>query len=320
MLTKEKCQSLFYMMWLIRRFEERVAELYGEGKIRGFLHLCIGQEAIATGVMDCLAQDDYIFATYREHGHALARGLVVEKIMAEMYGKQEGTSGGRGGSMHLFDRELKFFGGNAIVGGHLPLAIGAGLAMQLQKKKGLSVCIFGEGAVAEGEFHESVNLASLWKLPVLFICENNFYAMGTALEFSEAQMDFSKKAMGYNIPYKVADGMNVMEVRRATQMAVANIYQEKRPFLLEFRTFRFRAHSMFDPELYRSKSEVEDWKKRDPVKNFIKFIIKDNLMTEEELQYIREKAEKKIAESVAYAERGTWEPKENLLNHIYAKT
>jgi pyruvate dehydrogenase E1 component alpha subunit len=250
----------------IRRFEEKCAELYSAGKIRGFLHLYIGEEAVAAGAMPVLTEEDAVVATYREHGHALARGVPAGRIMAEMFGRQEGCSRGRGGSMHLFDTSRRFYGGNAIVGGGLPIAAGLALADKLQRRRRVTACFFGEGAIAEGEFHETLNLAALWKLPVLFLCENNLYAMGTALWRSESDTDLCTKAASYNLAAAAVDGMDVEAVDSAVREAAETICRLSVPYFLEFRTYRFRAHSMFDPELYRDKTEVEKWKKECPIR------------------------------------------------------
>ncbi len=248
----------------IRRFEERCADLYKVEKIRGFLHLYIGEEAVAVGVMRALRPEDAVVATYREHGHALARGVSAKAVMAEMFGKREGCSGGRGGSMHLFDAATRFFGGNAIVGGGLPLAIGLALADKMQDRGNVTACFFGDGAVAEGEFHESMNLAALWQLPVIFCCENNLYAMGTALARHQSETDLARKAAAYRVPAQAVDGMNVEAVEQAAQIACDAIRRGEGPRFLELRTYRFRAHSMFDPELYRDKVEVAEWMRRAP--------------------------------------------------------
>ncbi len=253
-VSREHALHLLHQMIRIRRFEEKSAELYSATKIRGFLHLYNGEEAIAVGIMEALGPQDAVMATYREHGHALARGLSADSIMAEMYGKQEGCSRGRGGSMHLFDAKTRFYGGNAIVGGHLPLAVGLALADKMQGKQNVTCCFFGEGAVAEGEFHESLNLAALWHLPVLFVCENNLYAMGTALSLSESVTDLTKKASSYHVTTAAVDGMDVLAVEKTAKKAVAAIRAGEGPHFLECRTFRFRAHSMFDAELYRERA------------------------------------------------------------------
>ncbi|MDD3676578.1 thiamine pyrophosphate-dependent enzyme [Thauera propionica] len=234
-------------MLRIRRMEEKCAELYGAGKIRGFLHLYIGEEACATGAMHALAEEDRVVATYREHGHALLRGVPMDAIMAEMFGKASGCSRGRGGSMHLFDVSRHFYGGNAIVGGGLPLAAGLALADKLQGESRVTACFFGEGAIAEGAFHESMNLAALWALPVLFCCENNLYAMGTALSRSESQTDLCAKVASYNMDSFRADGMDVRAVFETVSRAAKQVRESGRPAFVELQTYRFRAHSMFDP-------------------------------------------------------------------------
>lgn len=301
----------------IRVFEERCAELYGESKIRGFLHLYIGEEAVASGVMSCLQPDDAVLATYREHGHALLRGVSAESIMSEMFGKATGCSGGRGGSMHLFDAATRFFGGNAIVGGHLPVAVGLGLADQMLGRTGsVTVCFFGEGAMAEGEFHEAINLAALWKVPVLFCCENNRYAMGTSLQSSESQVDLAMKAASYAIPAWSVDGMNVMEVHRATTKALAAIRVGNGPMFIEFQTYRFRAHSMFDPDLYRDPAEVERWKQRDPITTFAARLIADSVITADDLEAMRAAARNETEAAVSAADAAQIESVDTLLDHV----
>src|SRR3989304_6093845 len=267
-LERGNTHHLLREMLRIRRFEEKCVEIYSAAKIRGFLHLYIGEEAVAVGAMQVLEADDAIVATSREQGRALARGVSAGAIMAEMYGKVQGCSRGRGGSMHIFDAATRFYGGNAIVGGGLPLAVGLALADEMQGRNRVTACFFGEGAVAEGEFHESMNLAALWNLPVLFCCENNLYAMGTALERSESETDLCLKAAAFEIPAWPVDGMNVLAVEAAAKRATFAVRSGAGPHFLEFRTYRFRAHSMYDPKLYRTKEEVEVWKKRDPIPNF----------------------------------------------------
>jgi pyruvate dehydrogenase E1 component alpha subunit len=316
----QKLGLLFlYQMQLIRRFEEKAAEQYSKAKIRGFLHLYIGEEAVAVGVIQALNEDDNVLGTYREHGHALARGIDADLIMAEMYGKLEGCSRGRGGSMHLFDILKNFFGGNAIVCGHLPLAVGMALASKKQKKTNITCCFFGEGAVAEGEFHEAMNLAALWKVPVLFVCENNLYAMGTALKYSHAMTEIEKKGAGYGIESAKVDGMDLQAVINAANNAVQKVRNEEKPFLLVCNTYRFRAHSMFDAELYREKAEVEEWKKRDPILQFQQFMLQQKWITEEEIELMNMKIERKIQISVDFAEAGTCEPLEELTNFVYSE-
>jgi pyruvate dehydrogenase E1 component alpha subunit len=307
-------------MLLIRRFEEKAAELYQAGKIRGFLHLYIGEEAIGVGAMQALTPDDNVVATYREHGHALARGLPAGRLMAEMYGKVNGCSGGHGGSMHFFDAERRFFGGYAIVGGGLPIAVGLALADKMRGDRRITACFFGEGAVAEGEFHESMNLAELWQLPLLFLCENNLYAMGTAYTLSEAQTDLMAKAQGYRVPAASVDGMDVVAVEEATRRAADAVRAGKGPHLLEFRTYRFRGHSMADPELYRPKEEVERWREHDPIENYSERLREQGLLTEKTLAQIEAVVGKQIDEAVAYAEAGPWEQPEDLLKHVTARS
>lgn len=318
-VSPEYARHLLHQMLRIRHLEERAAELYTEEKIRGFLHLYIGEEAVAVGVMEATRPEDAIVATYREHGHALVRGMSAESIMAEMYGKQEGCSRGRGGSMHLFDRDLRFYGGNAIVGGGLPLSVGLAMAKKMQEQPGIVVCFFGEGAIAEGEFHESMNLAELWHLPVLFVCENNLYAMGTALDRSESQTDLATKAESYNIPATTVDGMDVLAVEAAATSAAEAIRAGTGPQFLECQTYRFRAHSMFDPELYREKTEVEQWKKRDPISTFFERMKTHDLLDEADRDELERAVAQEIDEAVTFAEEGTWEPVEDLPRFVYSE-
>lgn len=305
-------------MLRIRRLEEKSAELYGAGKIRGFLHLYIGEEAVAAGAMAALAPEDNVIATYREHGHALLRGVAMDRIMAEMFGKKEGCSRGRGGSMHLFDAATRFFGGNAIVGGGLPLAVGLALAARLQNEPRVTACFFGEGAVAEGAFHEAMNLAALWRLPVLFCCENNLYAMGTALDRSESQTDLCAKAASYRMDARSVDGMDVVAVHEAVKAAARRVRAERDPIFLELRTYRFRAHSMFDAELYRDKAEVQAWKTRGPIHTYSARLKDQGLLTEEEFLRIDRAVEDEVRHAVEFAEAGQWEAVEDLLRDVVA--
>jgi pyruvate dehydrogenase E1 component alpha subunit len=315
-LTREHSLKLYREMLRIRRFEEKCAELYTQEKIRGFLHLYIGEEAIATGVMQALTADDAVVATYREHGHALARGVSMNAVMAEMYGKQEGSSRGRGGSMHIFDAATRFCGGNAIVGGGLPLAGGLALAHKMQNLPNVVACFFGEGAVAEGEFHETLNLAALWRLPVLFVCENNLYAMGTALRISESETDIHLKAQSYRVPAESVDGMDVVAVEAAARRAVHAIRSGGGPSFLECRTYRFRAHSMFDAQLYRTKEEVEGWKQRDPIKRFGDWLRHSGIAHDADFQTLEQEVAAEVATSTAFSESGTWEPVEDLTRDV----
>ena len=315
-LNRQHALHLLRQMLRIRRFEERCAELYTEEKIRGFLHLYIGEEAVAVGVMQALTGDDTVLATYREHGHALARGLPMRALMAEMYGKQAGVSGGRGGSMHLFDMKRRFYGGSAIVGGGIPLAVGLALADKMQQRDRITVCFFGEGAAAEGAFHESLNLAALWHLPVLFVCENNLYAMGTALERSESETDIARKAASYRIASAAVDGMDVIAVEVAARQALSAVRAGQGPRFLECRTYRFRAHSMFDAQLYRDKGEVEAWKQKGPVLRFAHWLTETGLLDDAGQERIEAGIAAELQDAVAFAEGAAWEPVEELTRHV----
>jgi len=317
-IDRELGQQLLYQMMMVRRFEEKSAELYTKEKIRGFLHLYIGEEAVAAGVMHYLKPEDNILCTYREHGQAIIRGIDLGAIMAELYGKQEGCSKGRGGSMHLFDTKTKFYGGNAIVAGHLPLAVGLALADKKMKRKQVTCCFFGEGAAAEGEFHEAMNLASLWQVPVLFVCENNLYAMGTALQYTHAVTDLKTKALGYGMPSASVDGMDLTAVLKAAKQAIKTVRESGKPFFLVCNTYRFRAHSMFDAELYREKAEVDEWKKRDPILQFTKYLRDHALLSDDELKKTENRIEKEIQTAVDFAEAGTWEPLDQLTRFVYS--
>jgi pyruvate dehydrogenase E1 component alpha subunit len=318
-LPRDLALALLRDMVRIRRFEERCADLYGQLKIRGFLHLYIGEEAVAVGAVHALAADDAIVATYREHGHALARGVSATAIMAEMFGKREGCCRGRGGSMHLFDAATRLYGGNAIVGGGLPLAVGLALADKMQGKARVTAVFFGEGAVAEGVFHESMNLAALWRLPVAFFCENNLYAMGTALSRSESQTDLCAKAAAFNVPTAKVDGMDVVAVHEAARSAVDSVRSGGGPFFVEFQTYRYRAHSMFDPDLYRDKAEIEAWKKRGPIHNLTNRLKAEGKLTEDDFIAIDAAAIHEVEAAVAFAEAGTWEPVEDLARDLYTE-
>jgi pyruvate dehydrogenase E1 component alpha subunit len=310
---------LLRQMLRVRRFEEKCVELYSAEKIRGFLHVYIGEEAVATGVLEVLDRDDSVVTTYREHGHALLRGVSAERVMAEMYGKVDGCSRGRGGSMHLFDKQTRFFGGNAIVGGGIPLAVGIALADKLRGDRNVTACFFGDGAVAEGEFHESMNLAALWRLPVLFCCENNLYAMGTAIERAQSQTDLSLKASSYEMPAWPVDGMDVVAVEDAARRAVDGIRAGGGPHFLELRTYRFRAHSMFDPELYRDKAEVREWMKRDPITAFTDRLRAAEAISDDDLAALEREVADEVARAVAFAEASADEPLDQLTRFVYSE-
>ena len=309
-------RALLTDMIRIRRMEEKCAEMYSAGKIRGFLHLYVGEEAVAAGSLRVLDDEDAVIATYREHAHALLRGIPMTKIMAEMYGKQEGCSGGRGGSMHLFDASRRFYGGNAIVAAGLPLAAGLAFADKQLGRERISACYFGEGATAEGAFHESMNMAGLWQLPVLFCCENNRYAMGTSIERELSQVDLVAKAQAYRVPAASADGMDVIACHDTMRQAVDHIRTHGGPFFVEFRTYRFRAHSMFDPELYRDRAEVEQWRQHDPIRTFTERCHAENLLGAADVTAIEEAVAAEVADAVAFAEAGTLESVETLTRDV----
>src|SRR6516165_10392460 len=318
-LSRAHALELLKQLLRIRRFEEKCYELYTQEKIRGFLHLYDGEEAVAVGVIPVLEKRDRVVATYREHGQALVRGVPMTTALAEMYGKQEGCSRGRGGSMHLFDRATNFYGGNAIVGGGLPLAIGLALADRMQNRSRVTACFFGDGAVAEGEFHESLNLAALWELPVLFVCENNLYAMGTALVLSESETDIQRKAACYRIASEAVDGMDVVAIEAAARRAVQAVREGGKPYFLECRTYRLRAHSMFDAQLYRDKAEVEAWRHKEPIVRLQAWLEASHMIHPDDLARIEAEVGAEITEAVAFAEAGTWEPVEQLTHFTYAE-
>jgi pyruvate dehydrogenase E1 component alpha subunit len=315
--SRERALELLRQMILIRRFEEKAAELYTIGKIRGFLHLYIGEEAVAVGAMQAITPEDNIVATYREHGQALVRGIPAGAVMAEMYGKANGCSRGRGGSMHLFDVSRRFYGGHAIVGGGLPVAVGLALADAMRARPALTASFFGDGAVAEGEFHESLNLAALWRLPVLFLCENNLYAMGTALARHQAQTDVVRKGEADGVPGEAVDGMDVLAVETSVRRAADAIRRGEGPRLVEARTYRFRAHSMYDPDLYRDKEEIERWKVRDPIALFTAVLREQRVVADADLAAIETSVAAEVEAAVAEAEAGPWEPVEDLLKDVY---
>ena len=311
--------ALLREMLRIRRFEEKCVELYSAGKIRGFMHLYIGEEASAVGVMQALEPADALVATYREHGHALARGIPARALMAEMFGKAAGCCLGRGGSMHIFDKATNFYGGNAIVGGGLPVAVGLALGDAMQRRSRVTVCFFGEGAMAEGEFHESMNLAALWKLPVLFACENNLYAMGTALRRSEAQTNLAIKAASYGMPAWTVDGMDVIAVEEAARKAAVSIRAGGGPVFLEIQTYRFRAHSMYDPELYRTHAEVDEWRQRDPIVTLTAELTSEGALDDSALAALEEAIAAEVADAIAFAESAEIEPVEDLEKFVYSE-
>ena len=315
-LAPAHARRLLAEMLLVRRFEERAAECYTEGRIRGFLHLGVGQEATAVGGTAALEPEDRLVAAYREHAHALLRGVPPAAVMAEMFGRSAGCCRGRGGSMHLIDAQRRFYGGYAIVGGGMPLAVGLALADRLEQRPHVTACFFGDGAVAEGAFHECLNLAALWRLPVLFFCENNLYAMGTAIGRHQAMPLIHRKAAGYGIEGMVVDGMDVLAVEAATRLAVELVRGTGMPVLIEARTYRFRAHSMYDPDRYRDKDEVARWKTRDPLVTFPRRLRDWGLLDDESLRELDAAATAAVEQAVAEAEASPPEPAAELFRDL----
>ena len=312
-------RRLLGQMALIRRFEEKAAEMYALGKIGGFLHLYIGQEAVAVGATSTLRPDDYAVSSYREHGHCLAKGSDPRRVMAELFGRRDGLSKGKGGSMHLFDKSVNFLGGHGIVGAHLPLAAGAGFAINYQGGDQVVLCFFGDGAVHEGEFHESLNLVALWKLPVIYICENNRYAMGTAIHRALAQTEIWRFAETYGIHGEAVDGMDVLAVRECVGRVVERARRDKTPALIEARTYRFRGHSMRDPAgaVYRTREEVEREKQRDPIALLTARGLKDGVLSEADVRAIEKNVADAVDEAVAFAEASPEPPDSFLLTDVY---
>jgi pyruvate dehydrogenase E1 component alpha subunit len=317
----DRAGALGYLrqMLFLRRFEERCAELYTAQKIRGFLHLYVGEEAVAVGTMQALTPDDAVLATYREHGHALLRGVPAGAVMAEMFGKANGCARGRGGSMHLFSAERRFYGGFGIVGGGLPIAVGLALADKLSGRQRVTACYFGDGAAEEGEFHEALNLASLWQLPVLFLCENNRYAMGTALARHAAEPEIHRRAAAYRMPGSAVDGMDLLAVIEAANQATAAVRRGAGPWLLELSTYRFRAHSMYDADRYRTKDEIAAWRERDPIPAFVARMQAAGQLAQGDVPRLTAEVDAEIAAAVSEAEAGALEPVEDLGRDVVAR-
>jgi pyruvate dehydrogenase E1 component subunit alpha len=318
-LTDTQLQDLYRRMALIRRFEEKAAEMYGRGKITGFCHLYAGEEAVAVGAIGALYDKDYVVSTYREHGHCLAKGASPRSVMAELFGRSTGISHGHGGSMHLFDAELRFMGGYAIVGGGLPLAVGLGLSVQYKEEPEVVCCFFGDGALAQGAFHESLNMAALWKLPVVFICENNFYGMGTLVQNAISQEELYRFAEPYKIPGVRVDGMDVLDVYGATTEAVARAREGDGPSLIEAVTYRFRGHSMSDPAEYRSKREERIWQERDPIKHLRRRLLSDKRAGEARLDEIDREVAAAIDDAVKFADESPEPSLDELGKGVYAE-
>jgi len=318
-LTNEQLIEMYRQMVLIRRFEEKAAQMYGMGKIGGFCHLYIGEEAVAVGAIAALREDDYVLSAYRDHGHALVKGIDPNKVMAELFGKVTGSSHGKGGSMHLFDATKHFLGGYAIVGGHVPIATGVAFATKYRGEDKVTLCFFGEGATNQGVFHEALNLAALWKLPIVYLCENNRYGMGTSIERASAVWDVYQKACAYDMPRGLVDGMDVLAVYRGVSNAVKQARERHIPTLLEARTYRFRGHSMSDPihGHYRTKEEVEEQKKHDPILLFGNTLKEEGVLTNTGIEEIEKLVKAIVDESVKYAEESPEPPLESIYEDVY---
>jgi pyruvate dehydrogenase E1 component alpha subunit len=314
------CYELLARMSLIRRFEEEAGRQYQRAKAGGFLHLAIGEEATIVGTTSVMREEDFLIGTYRTHGHAIARGTDPKRVMAELFGRVDGTSGGRGGSMHIFDAEKRFMGGYGIVGGNLPIAAGLALASQYKGEDAVTVCMFGDGASNTGNFGETMNLSALWTLPVLFLVENNHYGMGTSVERHSAQTDLSKKAEGYGISGRRIDGMDVIEVREAVAEGLRAAREDQRPTVLEAFTYRYRGHSAADPEVYREREEVEEWQEKDPIESFARRCVEADVLGEREVQQARQSAEEGVKAAVEFAENSTEPPLDTMYENLYAQT
>ena len=318
-IDKAQVADFYRKMLLIRRFEEASGRLYMQGLIRGFLHLYIGEEAVAVGAISLLEPQDYIITHYRDHGHALARGMDPKACMAELCGKATGSSGGKGGSMHLFDANLHFMGGHAIVGGQMPIGVGMGLGIKMKQQNGVVMVFFGDGAVNEGEFHESLNLASLWKLPVVFMLENNLYGMGSHVDMTHAAgRDIYNSAEYYKIPATQVDGMDLIAVREATSYAIDRVRSGNGPVFLEAMTYRYRGHSMADPVNYREMDEVEEWRINDPIDRFKALALGEGLITTGELEEIDSQVADEIDEVVKFARESPLPELDELYENVYA--
>ena len=311
------CRELLSLMALIRRFEEEAGRQYQRAKAGGFLHLAIGEEATIVGTTSVMRDDDYLIGPYRTHGHAIARGTPPNNVMAELFGRVDGTSGGRGGSMHIFDLERRFMGGYGIVGGNLPLGAGLALASDYRGTDEVTVCMFGDGASNAGNFGETMNLAALWSLPIVFLVENNLYGMGTALERHSAVSDLSHKAEGMGVPGVRVDGMDVLAVREMVAEHIRLARDERKPTLVEAFTYRYRGHSAADPEVYREKEEVEEWQRKDPIETFAGRLLEENVLSEDEIQSIRDEAEKTVKAAVEFADNSPEPPLDSLYDHLY---
>ncbi|HVO12117.1 MAG TPA: pyruvate dehydrogenase (acetyl-transferring) E1 component subunit alpha [Vicinamibacteria bacterium] len=319
-MNRDEALARHRSMLLIRRFEERCAQMYVEGKIGGFLHLYIGQEAVAVGAMSLLRPDDYFITSYRDHGYALARGTDPRPLMAELFGRAAGISRGKGGSMHFYDLPAGNFGGDGIVGGHLPVAAGMGYSIRLRGTDQVVLCFFGDGAVNEGAFHEALNVSALWKLPVVFIIENNRYGMGTSLDRASSVRDLYQRGSAYGIPRQDVNGMELLAVREALSEAIERARKEKRPTLVEMETYRYRGHSMSDPGKYRTKEEVEEMMHHDPIQLFAEVLKKAHGVDPAELESIDKDVQAQVAEAVRFAEQSPWPSADSLYEDVYVRS
>ena len=310
--------KIYHEMVLIRRFEEKCAESYSLGKIGGFCHLYIGQEAVAVGAISLLRRDDYVLTSYREHGQAIAKGISPEAVMAELYGKRTGCSHGKGGSMHMFDKDVNFLGGHAIVGGQIPLATGVAFAAKYQETDRVTLCFFGEAAVNQGAFHESLNMAQLWKLPCIYICENNMYGMGTSLERAMSFQDVAQKSCAYELESEFVDGMDVLAMRQATERAIKRAREDSLPTLIEARTYRYMGHSMSDPGNYRTRAEIEKYQERDPIKTFEKKLKDGGVITDKDITNIEAQVKEVVERAVRFADESPLPDPSELYTDVYA--
>lgn len=316
--SKEELIRMYRMMLLIRTFEEKASELYTKGKMGGFLHLYSGEEATGVGFISALREDDYVVGAYREHGQCIAKGTDPKYVMAELYGKATGISKGKGGSMHMFNVKKGFLGGHGIVGGGMPIAAGVGLAIKYRKTDQVCVCFFGDGAVNEGAFHEALNMAALWKLPVIYVLENNLYGMGTAVYRASSIPDLIRRACSYDIDREQVDGMDVMAVREAAERAIQRARSDKEPIFIEAITYRYRGHSISDPGNYRTKEEIEEWRRRDPITRLEQYMKSDNMISDNDIAGIRSEISAQIQEAVDFAESSPFPPPDALYQDIYA--
>ena len=321
-LDRDRLYHMLYQMVLIRRFEEKAAELYlTERKIGGFCHLYIGQEAVGVGAMTPLKNEDYVFSSYRDHGHAIIKGMTPSEVMAELFGRIGGCAKGKGGSMHMFSKKVNFLGGHGIVGGHIPLATGTAFASKYRNDGRVTVCFLGEASVNIGAFHESLNMASLWKLPVIYICENNGYGMGTAVERAASRIDLAEKAKSYNMEGVSVDGQDLLAMYDVTNQAVERARRQSLPTFIEARTYRFVGHSISDPPhgVYRTKDEVEDYKGRDPIKTFSAMLLEHEMIKESDMKEIETRVKAEVDEAVRFADESPIPPPEELYTDVYAQ-